>query len=125
MDVRRPIEVISVGFEATGNFVMVLGAMLTSITSAAVLICRGVGSEVYQEVRQGLSQAILLGLGFLVAADIMQSIALDPTFASVRILRLLAPSRTYPSWSFAGEIEGQWPWRRSHSSRQESGHICG
>jgi uncharacterized membrane protein len=53
----------------------------------------------------------LLGLEFLVAADIIRTVALEPTMQNVIILGLLVVIRTFLSWSLVVEIEGRWPWR--------------
>jgi uncharacterized membrane protein len=121
MDVRGPIELVAVAFEAAGILVLVLGAALGAVAGGTALVRREARSGVYQAFRRGLGQAILLGLEFLVAADIIRSVALDFTFVSVGILGLLVLIRTFLSWSIEVEIEGEWPWRRARSSAQASG----
>jgi uncharacterized membrane protein len=120
MDVRRPVEFVQFAFEAAGVLVLVLGATYASVTYGAAIVNRQPGSEGYQAVRQRLGRAILLGLEFLVAADIIRSVALDPSFASIGILGLLVVVRTFLSWSLEVEIDGVWPWQRSRSSAQRS-----
>ena len=55
---------------------------------------------------------MLLGLEVLVAADIVKTIAIQLTYASLGLLAALVLVRTFLSWTLVLEIEGRWPWRR-------------
>lgn len=123
MDVRRPIELVEVAFQAAGVLALLIGTIAASISYAAKFVGRQVGTKAFQEFRQSLGRAILLGLEFLVAADIVRSVVLDPTFVTIGVLGLLVIVRTFLSWSLEVEIEGQWPWRRSRSHTQASEAI--
>ncbi len=61
----------------------------------------------------------LLGLEILVAADIIPTVALQPTLANVAILALLVLIRTFLSWSLVVETEGRWPWHAPDHVEQE------
>ena len=65
----------------------------------------------YQRLKAQLGKALLLGLEFLVAADIIRTVALEPNLQNVVILGLLVVIRTFLSWSLVVEIEGRWPWQ--------------
>ncbi len=67
--------------------------------------------DAYQRLKAQLGKALLLVLEILVAADIIRTVALDPSLQNVQILGLLVVIRTFLSWSVAVEIEGRWPWR--------------
>ena len=58
-----------------------------------------------------LGRALLLGLELLVAADIIRTVALEPTLPNVMILAVLVVVRTFLSWSLIVEMEGHWPWK--------------
>lgn len=120
MDVRHPIEWTELAFEAAGVLVLVVGAIAALLSYAAALLNKRDGPNAYQQLRRGLGRAILLGLEFLVAADIIRSVALDPTFVTIGVLGLLVLVRTFLSWSLEVEIEGQWPWRRLPSRTRTS-----
>jgi hypothetical protein len=47
----------------------------------------------------------------LVAADIVKTIAIEPTFMSLGVLAGLVLVRTFLSWTLVLEIEGHWPWQ--------------
>lgn len=67
--------------------------------------------DAYQRFKAQLGKALLLGLEFLVAADIIRTVALEATMQNVVILGLLVVIRTFLSWSLVVEIEGRWPWQ--------------
>ena len=61
----------------------------------------------------GLGRAILLGLEFLVAGDIIRTVAISPTVSSVGVLAVIVLIRTVLSATLTVEVEGRWPWQRS------------
>jgi uncharacterized membrane protein len=67
----------------------------------------------YRGLRLDLGRAILVALELLIVADIIRSVAIDPTFASVGVLGLIVLVRTFLSWSLEVEIDGVWPWDRA------------
>ena len=67
--------------------------------------------ERFTRYKQTLGRALLLGLEILVAADVVRTVALEPTLQSVTVLGLLVVIRTFLSWSLVVEIEGRWPWQ--------------
>ena len=73
---------------------------------------RGPGLGAYVRYRHGIGRAILLGLELLVAADIIRTVAIDPTFESLGVLAVIVAIRTFLSFSLQLELEGRWPWQR-------------
>ncbi|MGD2146202.1 MAG: DUF1622 domain-containing protein, partial [Anaerolineae bacterium] len=71
--------------------------------------------QTYRQYRERLGQAILLGLEFLVAADIIGTVAVDPTFRNVGILGAVVAIRTFLSFALEVEIQGRWPWQGKNS----------
>lgn len=72
-------------------------------------------ADAYEELRRSLGKSILLGLEVLVAGDIIGTVAVEPTFASLGVLALIVLIRTFLSFSLEVEIEGRWPWTRKRS----------
>lgn len=70
------------------------------------------GESAYSEFKIHLGKMLILALEFLVAADIIRTVALDQTLTNVATLGLLVIVRTFLSWSLSVEIEGRWPWNR-------------
>jgi uncharacterized membrane protein len=66
----------------------------------------------YRQFRRSLGRSILLGLEFLVAGDIISTVAVDPTYRSVGVLAIVVAIRTFLSLELELEIEGHWPWQR-------------
>ncbi|MBI2739041.1 MAG: DUF1622 domain-containing protein [Rhodospirillales bacterium] len=73
----------------------------------------------FHQYRANLGRGILLGLEFLVAADIIGTVAVTPSFQSLGILGLIIAIRTFLSLSLEIEIEGRWPWRRQSQQGHE------
>ena len=69
--------------------------------------------------RSSLGRAILLGLEFLVAADIINTVAVTPTLISVAVLAGIVIIRTFLSFSLEVEIEGRWPWDRKKGQQRQ------
>ena len=63
----------------------------------------------------GLGRAILLGLEFLIAGDIIRTVA-TPTFQSVGILGSIVLIRTFLSLALNLEVEGRLPWQRGRKA---------
>jgi uncharacterized membrane protein len=67
----------------------------------------------YPSYRSDIGRGILLGLEFLVGADIISTITAPLTFDSVGLLAAIVGIRTFLSFSLETEIEGCWPWQRA------------
>ena len=83
----------------------------------SVLIKKRPRHESYQEYKHSLGRTLLLGLEILVAADVVRTVALEPTIQNVATLGLLVVVRTFLSWSLVVEIENRWPWQPVRESR--------
>lgn len=66
--------------------------------------------DAYKQFKVHLGKMLILALEFMVAADIIRTVALDQTLQNVLILAILVAVRTFLSWSLSVEIEGRWPW---------------
>ncbi len=80
---------------------------------------------VYECFRADLGRGILLGLEFLVAADIIGTVAVTPTFESLGVLAAIVLIRTFLSFSLEVEIEGRWPWRRRSDGQDQNSSTNG
>ena len=112
MDIKYTIELIGSAFELAGVAVLVIGSVLAFVRSIVSLIRLRNGPVAYRHLRLYLGRSIVVGLEFLIAADIIRSVAIEPTFASVGVLGLIVLVRTFLSWSLEVEINGEWPWQR-------------
>ena len=109
MDFQHVMEAVGKTVDAAGVAVIVLGALVATADAGRRLLRR---EPSYQSYRRQLARSILLGLEFLVAADIIRTVAVDPTFTSVGVLALIVLIRTFLSFSMELEITGRWPWQK-------------
>jgi uncharacterized membrane protein len=110
---------ISLVIEATGVAVIVLGTVVAIAVFLRCLARGGEWSGTYHTFRTSLARAILLGLEFLVAADIIGTVAVEPTLQNLSVLGLIVLIRTFLSFALQLEISGRWPWQKApHDSRQ-------
>lgn len=109
------MELVVHGFEIGGVAILVVGSLAAFLTAA--LSFRRVGwRRAYEEARRNVGRAILLGLEFLIIADIVLTITVDPTLESALALGLIVLVRTFLSFSLEVELEGTLPWRRSRET---------
>ena len=117
MDLQHIIEAGGGYMDAAGVAVMVIGALVSIPLAVRGFQPRRLpeGAEplsVYRSYRQLLGRSILLGLELLVAADIIKTVAVTPTFESVGVLAIIVLIRTFLSFSLELEITGRWPWQK-------------
>jgi uncharacterized membrane protein len=115
MTIPQAAGAVGSGFEIAGIALLTVGAVLALIRYGRDLIRRLDSQVAYRNLRKNLGNAILLGLEFLVASDIIRTIAVDPTLEKVVILGAIVLIRTFLSLSLDVEIEGGWPWQRGRS----------
>ena len=104
------VEVAGKAIDVTGVVVIVGGALLSAV--ATVVRRHGLGATPYEWFRRQLGRSILLGLEFLVAADIIRTVAITPTVESVLVLAGIVLIRTFLSFSLQLEVTGAWPWQK-------------
>lgn len=92
--------------EGAGILVIVGGGALAS---GRVLLSRQ--PDRYRRYRQALGRALLLGLEFLVAADVIGTVSTEPSPRNVAVLAGIVLIRTFLSFSLELEIDGRWPWQ--------------
>jgi uncharacterized membrane protein len=110
--VRAAIEWAALAIEVLGAVVIVAGVLRVAITRGTVRFLLKLDDPgAYGSYKQQMGRSLLLGLEFLVAGDVVRTVALEPTLLNVSVLGLLVLVRTFLSWSLAVEIEGHWPWQ--------------
>ena len=102
--------------ELIGVAIIAAGAVITLAIFFYQLVRRQDLDKAVADLRSDLGRAILLGLEFLVAADIINTVAIEPTLDSVIVLGGIVLIRTFLSFSLEVEIEGRWPWQRGARS---------
>ena len=111
---RIAVEWVTRLLEAAGLAAIVIGAAYATLRFFLGLRRRGEeGLHPFASYRSDLGRAILLGLEFLVAADIVHTVAIEPTLESLYVLAGIVLIRTFLSFSLEVELEGRWPWQRA------------
>ena len=111
------IHLATSAVEIVGTAIIVIGAF----GALAVFLWGMVGGQANRsalvgDFRSSLGRSILLGLEFLVAADIINTVAIEPTLQSLAILAGIVLIRTFLSFSLEVEIDGRWPWQKSKAN---------
>ena len=105
---RAAVEQVGLAIDAGGVLVVVLGIIM-AVWRVLLRPASPLGR--YRQFRQDLGRGILLGLEFLVAADIIRTVAVTPTLQSVLVLGLIVIIRTFLSLALQMEVEGRLPWQ--------------
>lgn len=110
--IRTAIEWAALGIEMLGALVIIVGVLRVAITRGTVRFLLKVDeAEAYESYKHQIGRSLLLGLEFLVAGDVVRTVALEPTLINVAVLGLLVLVRTFLAWTLSVEIEGRWPWQ--------------
>jgi uncharacterized membrane protein len=120
MDIVHTIELVVSAFELAGVAVLVIGTVLAFLRFLYFLVRFRNTSAAYRHFRLWLGRSIIVGLEILIAADIIRSVVIEPTFMSVGVLGLLVLVRTFLSWALDVEINGEWPWQRTRLHQGEA-----
>lgn len=115
MAVRDAIETAGWVVDIVGVAVLLVGIVLSFGIFARELRRRSLFPDAYRGLRRSLGRSILLGLEILVAADIIRTVAVEPTLDNVIVLAGIVAIRTFLSFSLEVELEGRWPWQRAGS----------
>ena len=81
---RQLMEIIGTAVDGVGVFIVAAGAL---VATARLLVRRAHNTgNYYSSYRQDIGRAILLGLEFLIAGDIIRTVVVAPTIQNVLVL---------------------------------------
>ncbi|MGZ6779708.1 MAG: DUF1622 domain-containing protein [Mycobacterium sp.] len=120
MTLDEVVAAVGKGVDVAGILIIVVGATAASVQFVSPAH-RGLSSDAYALYRRSLGRAILIGLEFLVAGDIIRTVAISPTFRSVGVLGGIVVIRTFLSVALQVETEARWPWQPRDPSRSPDG----
>ena len=123
MGFEEAMDAIARGVEILGILTLVLGLAVALVRAGRALAGGRGGGEGYRIVRTVFGRSILLGLEFLVAGDIIRTVAVQPSLQNVAVLGLIVLIRTFLSFSLEVEIDGRWPWRRAGLEQAASSPV--
>jgi uncharacterized membrane protein len=115
---RHIMEVVGTSVDGVGVFI-VAGGMIVATVRLAARRAHETGNY-YSLYRQDVGRAILLGLEFLIAGDIIRTVVVAPTLQNVVVLRIIVLIRTFLSLSLQLEIEGKLPWQHEAARQNEN-----
>ena len=111
---RELVEIVASGIEACAVLIIVGGIVYGIIRFFSHQAAQAVGA--HRIPKYMIGNSLLLGLEFLVAADIIRTVVLDLTITNVAALGMLVVIRTFLSWVLVAEMEGRWPWKTKTES---------
>ena len=111
------MEWVGLLFDAAGVAVIAGGALFAA-RHLVVGFSTSKGIDI-RRFRQDFGGAIVLGLEFLVAGDIIRTVVVAPTLENVAVLAIIVLIRTVLSMALQVEIEGHWPWQLYEAARQD------
>ncbi len=110
----RPIaEWCAAIIEMCGIGIIVVLAFYSIVYALFHLLKDASAEKIFRQTRQRLGHGILLGLEFLVAADIIHTVAVDLSFTTVGVLAIIVLIRTFLSFTLDVELTGLWPWQQA------------
>ena len=116
--IQQWIEFVSLGIEILAIAIIVVAIVYGTGRYLLEATRRPPQAEAYDHYKVRLGKSLLLGLEILVAADVVRTVALEPSIESVTILGILVVIRTFLSWSLVVEIEDRWPWQSRAGSKE-------
>jgi uncharacterized membrane protein len=118
--VLAAIEILALVLEVLAAAVIGVGVLVATLRLARVVFAAERSDTLYIQYKQMVAKSLLLGLEILIAADIVRTIALEPTTENLLALGLLALIRTFLTWSLVVEVEGHWPWQPTLETREDT-----
>lgn len=113
------VEEIVVAMELIGVAVITVGTLWAIARFLLSLTRKDDHVETFGAFRTDLGRSIILGLEFLVAADIIHTVVIDLSLESVVSLAAIVFIRVVLSFSLEAEIDGRWPWQRGKRSERK------
>jgi uncharacterized membrane protein len=111
MTFTQTMQYIGNSIDALGVMIILLGIIGVTLYFLRYMFSHDFMSA-YNTYRQGLGRVILLGLEFLVAGDIIRTVAVSPTLQNIAVLAGIVIIRTLLSTALQMEVEGRWPWQK-------------
>src|SRR5439155_24424037 len=117
MSFQTIVESAAHALEAMGIIVVAAGGLAAMAGFLRQLMTRQAFEAGMGVLRERLARATLLGLEFLVAADIIATVATVPTASRLLMLTGIILLRSFLSATLTLDGEGPWPRRASAGQR--------
>jgi len=116
-EVSQGLGLVVRALEIAGAGALILGFIVASFHCVRRSFREGANPAITR-YRQSLGRTVLIGLEILVAATIIKTITLDPTWQGVGFLAIMVAIRTVLGWTTVLEVYGHWPWQESPAPEQ-------
>ena len=97
--------------EICGASLLILGFLVATGKWVQRIYQEGQSSAL-RHYRKSLGRSILIGLEVLVAATIIKTIIVEPSFEGLGLLIGMIVIRIILGWTTALEVSGRWPWQK-------------
>lgn len=105
--------------EWSGIAVIIGGLVFGTVRFSQAILAGEADEARFRRYRADAGRGILLGLEFLVAADIIATVAIEPSLKSLAVLAGIIAIRTFLSLSLEVEVSGRWPWQQPREEVRE------
>ncbi len=110
MDLAYLVGTLGYALEGFGVLVIVTGSAIAVVKYSYRHIISE-GGKHFDEFRQVMGRAMMVGLEFLVAGDIIRTVIVDHSLEAIAGLGLIVVIRTILVFTIHLELEGRWPWQ--------------
>jgi uncharacterized membrane protein len=110
MIIKEVVSFLGYALELAGVAIIIVGAA-TAIARYGYRHVISSGGRRFLEFRETMGRAMLIGLDFLVAGDIIRTVIVDHTLDAILGLGLVVLIRTILAFTIHVEVEGHWPWQ--------------
>ena len=112
---RQSLELVTKALEIVGAGTLVIGFLVASVLLIRRHFREGAKPAIAQ-YRRSLGRTILVGLEILVAATIIKTVTLPPTWQAMGFLAVMIAIRTFLGWTITLELYGHWTWQRPRAN---------
>ena len=111
MDYAWFAELVAEILDIAAVIAILAGTIVSTAQFAGSMRARAEFVRAYERFRHALGRAIIVGLEFLIAGDIIRTVVITPTLESVAVLAGIVVVPSFISFSLQMEIEHRWPWQ--------------
>ena len=97
--------------EAIGVLIILIGSAVATVQFGRLWFRHRGKKRLYHSFRRQMGRAMLVGLEFLVAGDIIRTVVVINSISDVASLGLIVLIRTVLVFTIHLEVEGHWPWQ--------------
>lgn len=106
------MEDISRAFEWIAVAVLIVAFSLAAVAATRAVLRGEPAPVTYRRGRVIFGRGLLISLEVLVAADLIRTVAVQPTLTNVGVLGIIVAVRTLLVFALDVEMDGVLPWRK-------------